>query len=158
MADDLYDEFGNYVGPALDDSEEEDDERQQQHDFADEEEEEGGRLHDADAMQEDDEPGDGGMAVVLHEDKKYYPSAEETYGPEVETLVMEEDAQALEVPIVAPVKVKKFETLEAEPLRTHYSNEFLATLMANPELVRNVAVVGHLHHGKTTLMDMFIET
>lgn len=97
------------------------------------------------------------MAVVLHEDKKYYPSAEEIYGAEVETLVMEEDAQPLEVPIVAPVKVKKFETLEAEPLRTHYSNEFLATLMANPELVRNVAVVGHLHHGKTTIMDMFVE-
>lgn len=37
------------------------------------------------------------MAVVLHEDKKYYPSAEETFGAETETLVMEEDAQALEV-------------------------------------------------------------
>lgn len=97
------------------------------------------------------------MAVVLHEDKKYYPSAEEIYGPEVETLVMEEDAQPLEVPIVAPVKAKKFETLESEPVKTHYSNEFMATLMANPELVRNVAVVGHLHHGKTTIMDMFVE-
>jgi hypothetical protein len=45
------------------------------------------------------------MAVVLHEDKKYYPTAEEIYGAEVETLVMEEDAQPLEVPIIAPVKV-----------------------------------------------------
>ncbi len=35
--------------------------------------------------------------------------------------------------------------------------EFLATLMTNPELVRNVAVVGHLHHGKTSVMDMFVE-
>ena len=33
------------------------------------------------------------MAVVLHEDKKYYPTAEETYGPDTEALVMEEDAQ-----------------------------------------------------------------
>lgn len=24
------------------------------------------------------------LAVVLHEDKKYYPTAEEVYGPEVE--------------------------------------------------------------------------
>lgn len=24
------------------------------------------------------------MAIVLHEDKKYYPTAEEVYGPEVE--------------------------------------------------------------------------
>ena len=37
------------------------------------------------------------MSVVLHEDKKYYPSAEETFGTGTETLVMEEDAQALEV-------------------------------------------------------------
>jgi hypothetical protein len=29
--------------------------------------------------------------------------------------------------------------------------------MTNPELVRNVAVVGHLHHGKTSVMDMFVE-
>lgn len=35
--------------------------------------------------------------IVLHEDKKYYPTAEETYGKETETLVMEEDAQPLEV-------------------------------------------------------------
>ena len=67
--------------------------------------------------EEEDEPG---MQVVLHEDKKYYPSAEEIYGADVETLVMEEDAQALEVPIVAAVRQKKFETLEAEPVKTHY--------------------------------------
>ena len=36
-------------------------------------------------------------AIVLHEDKKYYPTAEETFGKETETLVMEEDAQPLEV-------------------------------------------------------------
>jgi hypothetical protein len=35
--------------------------------------------------------------VVLAEDKKYYPSAEEVYGPDTETLLMEEDAQPLEV-------------------------------------------------------------
>ena len=32
--------------------------------------------------QEDDDAGD--MQVVLHEDKKYYPTPEEVYGPEVE--------------------------------------------------------------------------
>lgn len=29
--------------------------------------------------------------------------------------------------------------------------------MSNPELVRNVALVGHLHHGKTTVVDMLVE-
>ena len=28
------------------------------------------------------------QAVVLHEDKKYYPTAEEVYGPEVEVSVI----------------------------------------------------------------------
>ena len=29
-------------------------------------------------------------------------------------------------------------------------------MTAFPEFVRNVAVVGHLHHGKTALMDMLV--
>ena len=53
------------------------------------------------------------------------------------------------MPIIAPVRQRKLEVLERAPLPTHYSNEFLAGLMTNPELVRNVAIVGHLHHGKT---------
>lgn len=28
--------------------------------------------------------------------------------------------------------------------------------MSLPEMIRNVAVVGHLHHGKTALMDMLV--
>ncbi len=48
------------------------------------------------------------MSVVLHEDKKYYPTAEEVYGPDVETIVQEEDAQPLTEPIVQPVRIKKF--------------------------------------------------
>ena len=47
-------------------------------------------------------------AVILHEDKQYYPSASEVYGEGVETLVQEEDAQPLTEPIVAPVKVRKW--------------------------------------------------
>ncbi len=70
---------------------------------------------------------------------------------------MEEDAQPLEVPIIAPIKAKRVETLEREPLRAKFTPEFQAVLMGTPELVRNVAVVGHIHHGKTTLMDMLVE-
>lgn len=33
-------------------------------------------------MEQDDDHNE--MQVVLHEDKKYYPTAEEVYGPEVE--------------------------------------------------------------------------
>ena len=53
-----------------------------------------GHLAVADMEDDDGEPDN---QVVLHEDKKYYPSAEEVYGKDTETLVMEEDAQPLEV-------------------------------------------------------------
>ena len=33
---------------------------------------------------------------------------------------------------------------------------FLADMMDNPNLIRNVALVGHLHHGKTTFVDCLI--
>lgn len=55
----------------------------------------------------------------------------------------------LQVPIIAPIKAKKAELLEQQPLKTNYNNEFLSGMMTNSELIRNVAVVGHLHHGKT---------
>ena len=48
---------------------------------------------------DEDHPG---MEVVLHEDKKYYPTAEEVYGPEVETIVQEEDTQPLTGQCEAP--------------------------------------------------------
>lgn len=32
---------------------------------------------------------------MLHEDKRYYPEAEVVYGPGVEALVMDEDAQPI---------------------------------------------------------------
>lgn len=34
---------------------------------------------------------------------------------------------------------------------------FMTDLMDNPNLIRNVAFIGHLHHGKTSFMDCIIE-
>lgn len=165
MDDSLYDEFGNYIGPELsgseDEEEEELDEMAEAEDLEEAEEAANRRMDMTTGLMEVDGQVDDEdnleTAVVLHEDKKYYPTADEVYGKETETLVMEEDAQPLEVPIIAPIRPKKAEMLEQQPLKTNYSNEFLAGLMDNPELVRNVAVVGHLHHGKTLLMDMLVE-
>ncbi|CAJ0940336.1 unnamed protein product [Ranitomeya imitator] len=60
------------------------------------------RMEMAEEDDDDEYMGDAdedrtGMEVVLHEDKKYYPTAEEVYGPEVETIVQEEDTQPLTV-------------------------------------------------------------
>ena len=35
-------------------------------------------------------------------------------------------------------------------------SRFLLNMTAFPDMIRNVAVVGHLHHGKTALMDMLV--
>jgi U5 small nuclear ribonucleoprotein component len=76
----------------------------------------------------EEEPSMTSTAVVLHEDKKYYPSALEVYGPDVETLVQEEDAQPLTEPIIKPVRKIKFEHVEKELPQTTYDMElaFLA--------------------------------
>lgn len=81
MDTDLYDEFGNYIGPDLaSESEDEND-----YDTAGDDED---RERSDEEMEEDkdegrDQTAGDSMAVVLHEDKRYYPSALEVYGPDV---------------------------------------------------------------------------
>ena len=78
------------------------------------------------------------------------------YGKGVETLVMEEDAQPLTQPIIEPPRENNFQLYEKEIPETIYDLEFMAGLSAKPGLIRSVSVVGHLHHGKTLLCDMFM--
>jgi len=52
--------------------------------------------------------------------------------------------------------VKKFNVEEADLPKTHFAREFMMDLMSFPDQIRNVALVGHLHHGKTTIMDMLV--
>ncbi len=58
--------------------------------------------------------------IVLHEEKKYYPTAQEVYGEDVETMVQEEDAQPLSEPIVQPIKVRKWAIEEKGLPETRY--------------------------------------
>ena len=107
MDADLYDEFGNYIGPELESDDEENEGDEAEHE--DEGEDYGDNDSDDAMDQTPATDADPQMAIVLHEDKKYYPSALEVYGPGVETLVQEEDAQPLTEPIIAPVKRRKFQ-------------------------------------------------
>lgn len=85
-----------------------------------------GILQD-DAMEEDEdretEEDKTSRAVVLHEDKRYYPTAVEVYGPDVETIVQEEDAQPLDKPLIEPVKKMKFQLKEQTLPETTYDME-----------------------------------
>ncbi|XP_078482120.1 116 kDa U5 small nuclear ribonucleoprotein component [Ciona intestinalis] len=149
MDSDMYDEFGNYIGPELDsDGEDEVDDVSEEESESEEEGEKEEMEQDAHVT---------GTEVVLHEDKKYYPSHEEVYGPTVETIVEEEDAQPLTEPIIAPIKRKKFALVEQELPNTTYDMEYLADMMDSPELIRNISIIGHLHHGKTNFVDCLME-
>ena len=95
-------------------------------------------------------------AVILHEDKQYYPRAQEVYGDDVEIQVQEEDTQALSEPIIQPEDKKRFSIEETELPPTFYSRQYLNDRMSYPETVRNITIAGHLHHGKTAFMDMLV--
>lgn len=110
-------------------------------------------LQNTDSIGAEDGPSN---AVILHEDKQYYPTAQQVYGPDVETMVQEEDAQPLTQPIIAPIQQKKFTVQEADLPPVYYSRDFMTDLMNFPEQIRNIALAGHLHHGKTTFMDILV--
>ncbi|KAG6673562.1 hypothetical protein I3842_16G118000 [Carya illinoinensis] len=161
MDDSLYDEFGNYIGPEIE-SDQESDREDEDEDLPDRPTEEAEASDGEDAAAASNgwitasNDVDMDNQIVLAEDKKYYPTAEEVYGEDVETLVMDEDEQPLEQPIIKPVRNIKFE-VGVKDSSMYVPTQFLVGLMSNPTLVRNVALIGHLQHGKTVFMDMLIE-
>lgn len=143
--EDLYDEFGNYLGEPTE------------------------RPIIASPLEEHSVPSSelvdqysesSSLSVVLHEEKNYYPSAEEIYGPDVEIKVEDEDRQTLSEPIIAPIRHDIFQVLpiSAEPIPSAtYTPSYLSeSLIHRTERIRNVAITGALHHGKTSLLDMLV--
>ncbi|KAJ5566993.1 hypothetical protein N7535_006299 [Penicillium sp. DV-2018c] len=152
--DDLYDEFGNYIGDVESEEEQHEDVQPQAFKFDEAFDDEEEEVNDQQLMEIDEGPSN---AVILHEDKQYYPSAQQVYGEDVETMVQEEDAQPLSEPIIAPVQQKKFAISESDLPPVHFDREFMSDLLNFPAQIRNVAIVGHLHHGKTAFMDMLVK-
>nr|CAG4711326.1 unnamed protein product [Naegleria fowleri] len=142
--EDFFDEFGNYRGAELSSEEEEEEDL-----------ENGGRS----IVPVNESSISRPSAVVLHEEKQYYPSAEEVYGEDVETMVEDEDRQPLEKPIIEPIKKTVWNLVEKEfnsPQPVNFSWDYLLELMKIPSSIRNVCLAGHLHHGKTSFMDHLI--
>eukprot|EP00538_Stauroneis_constricta_P000158 CAMPEP_0119551688 /NCGR_PEP_ID=MMETSP1352-20130426/4873_1 /TAXON_ID=265584 /ORGANISM="Stauroneis constricta, Strain CCMP1120" /LENGTH=1046 /DNA_ID=CAMNT_0007597789 /DNA_START=65 /DNA_END=3205 /DNA_ORIENTATION=+ len=176
MADeDLYDEFGNYVGPDLDSSDEEDDsdnEEVEQPDAPDDGsdvsgeyggDEGGGAMVIAeDGEDAADDAAEPMNSIVLHEDKEHYPSAGEVYGEDVRTAVLDEDAMDLETPLVEPVvnKTNRATSSLVSDDDWIYSEEYLTTVLVSNDTSRTrrgVALIGHFHHGKTCFVDSLLE-
>ena len=144
VQEDLYDEFGNYIGPEIDSDEDADAPEIEDGDDESAEEEErmeydGGVGGDA-LLEDADGGGDGDeeTRVVLHEDKKYYPTAMEVYGEEVETTVQDEDTMPITQGVVAAIKAKNFDIVEKKPPTHPYSQEYLVGMMKHPNLVPSV--------------------
>ena len=99
--------------------------------------------------------------IVLAEDKQYYPDAKDVFGKGTEVLIEEEDADAIQKPLVEPpVELSSgYHESEDSAPSAKYSRAYLTSaILPNPKLVRNVALVGHLHHGKTTFADMLFDS
>lgn len=80
---------------------------------------------------------------------------------DVEIIVQEEDTEPITQPIVKPIVVKRFShrlSDERQELpRTTFKFEFLHKLMEHDHAIRNIAIIGHLLHGKTSFVDCLIE-
>lgn len=112
---DYYDEFGNYIGPVNVQSAGDENE-----DYAEEYDELLATDMEVNVI---DSHNSTTTSVVLHEDKKYFPSAVEVYGESVQVLVEEEDAQPLTEPIIAPIKEILVDTQETDIPSLEYSLE-----------------------------------
>lgn len=114
---DYYDEFGNYIGP---DIEEEEKEEAASEEYSPEDRNE---MNPEYSLINPSAASSSSSAVVLQEDKKYFPSALEVYGESVQVLVEEEDAQPLTEPIIAPIKEILVDTQETGIPSMNYSIE-----------------------------------
>jgi 116 kDa U5 small nuclear ribonucleoprotein component len=175
--EDLYDEFGNYIGPDLESSDEDaDDDEDEDKDHGDDHNPKAPIPDDASdvsydgdrhqtavvVVREDEEETANPMsAVVLHEDKEHYQSAEQVYGEDVRTAVLDEDAMEIDTPLVEPVKNKSDRAHDSVASEDWiYTEDYLTTVLLSNDTTRTrrgVALVGHMHHGKTSLIDFLLE-
>lgn len=150
---DLYDEFGNYIGQELDSDSD--------GIFDSEDDAQIKKPH----LDEEILPEPSGLAQIEDDEDDIYKGAK--------VVIQEEDMQPLEVPIIAPVEKEAVRLKDVKKLDSDYNArnfnikediresdediEFFLCLTKQPEYIRNICIAGDFHHGKTTLMDLFLE-
>lgn len=164
--EDLYDEFGNYIGPDLSSSDDDDSASDDRSEASDEQSEvsEMEEPHDGALVQRKDVNMESATAeplnqIVLHEDKVHYPSADTVYGPNVITAVLDEDAMDIAEPILPPEPALAPSSV-VQPIDNSnqiVSDEYLTVLCDNNRNKRGVALVGNLSSGKTSLVDLLLQ-
>ena len=63
---------------------------------------------------------------MLHEDKQYYPEAEQVFGKGVSALIEEEDHQPITTPIIEAPRIKFNQLYRSEMPECFYSFEYMA--------------------------------
>lgn len=147
MEHDLYDEFGNLVGqePAALDPE---------------------SANESEIYLSSDEAPVAEVMDTLPVVASTYlanKSLYDVFANDVDILVETEDTQSLNTPIVGPTAYEMsksenaiFTKLKQNIPRAMYDRRYMLDLMNIPERIRNVAVIGPLHSGKTSLVDLFV--
>lgn len=81
-----------------------------------------------------------------------------TFGPKVETIIVKPTAGGQDEAVIRPEKEKKLRfVLDSNLPELVYSREYmLQTMQSLPERIRNIAIVGNFHSGKTSLVDLFV--
>ncbi|CUM45446.1 uncharacterized protein AC631_02080 [Debaryomyces fabryi] len=158
--DELYDEFGNLIGDPLDsDADSLDD------------------IPDEQYVQSENEAEDSTIeteteALVIHENNGNGLKLSEKFGPGVETIIAKPYEQTEDAPVIIPANKKKLKVEFTEPVMNNvdeddnrvknlpelvYSRDYMiSTMNLLPERVRNIAVIGNFHSGKTTFIDMLV--
>lgn len=162
--DELYDEFGNLIGDSFDsDAKSSSDERESIHNSKSDEERDA--QHNEDGMEVD-----SSTALVKTEPSQVSLSLKNTFQPGVETIIAKPYEEAADEPVLQPKINKKIkvdftdnmdnvqsldEKLQALPT-LNYSRQYMVDTMKLTERIRNVAIVGNLHSGKTTFIDNLV--
>ena len=151
--DDLFDEFGNLVGVDPFDSDEEESALDEQEEYETGTLEESGKNNEIESRQFTSSEGYNEVGTAL----------DHPYGKEVEVLIETENKQSAKTPLVEPVAERTklqehtiFTQLKKNGPKTRYNRDYMLSMADIPERIINVGVIGPLHSGKSSLMDLLV--
>ena len=151
--DDLFDEFGNLVGVDPFDSDEEESALDEQEEYETGTLEESGKNNEIESRQFTSSEGYNEVGTAL----------DHPYGKEVEVLIETENKQSAKTPLVEPVAERTklqehtiFTQLKKNVPKTRYNRDYMLSMADIPERIINVGVIGPLHSGKSSLMDLLV--
>ncbi|CRG99590.1 U5 small nuclear ribonuclear protein, putative [Plasmodium relictum] len=176
--DNLYDEFGNYIGEDIDSdeesSEENEDDNENEENIDDDDKIES--EEDKEDEEEDEEEYDTNLNKKEKTKKSLNDNLDELQKvyDGVEVFVEEEDTQDIEEATINKINAnverisfikkldveanrKNFDLVETNLPNNTFSFKFLYELMHQTQFIRNICIAGHFHHGKTTFVDRLIE-